>query len=94
MAELIKLETLIAGIRSEGGGEANVQLLKQQAGFARAVVHLDRNVDSEFVEWRPNCDLGKHTKLKWLPQFYFFEHESDAMMFLLAFSDAPDQPPV
>lgn len=69
-------------------------LLEEQAGWAKSVVYLDGVTDHEarraadaFMIWRPGCNLGRHTRLKWLPNCYFFEHDSDAMMFLLSLGD-------
>jgi hypothetical protein len=63
-------------------------LLRKQTGWAKYVVHMRANIpDDAFISWRPEAVMGKHTKLKWLPKFYFFEVDTDAMLFMLTFSE-------
>jgi hypothetical protein len=65
-----------------------VELLKSQVGWARYVVCQPAPISNDvFVTWRPENVVGRLTKLKWVSNCVFFEHDIDALLFLLSFTE-------
>jgi hypothetical protein len=91
MAQLTKMKDVMADDESAITSDVKC-FLEKQVGWASSIVFInnasDQEVNDFMITWRVGANIGRHTKLKWLPHAYFFENDSDALMFMLTFNDS------